>query len=345
MKEKINMEKNETISKQAFGFYKKNLNNIFSITAIYGTIILLLLLLAYFFPISLIFTIPLIAIPFTFALQSSLLIINNVPESNNRPVVTFFKSYASYYNNVIRGGYRSIIGLIKGISAYALIYVLVMIPIGCTAFFTINELQEIVRSNATYTYEQMELIINNNDILKYGIAFAQGAALLAGSYFFIHHVFAHSLIYSALFRSNVQAPMNNNKYVYRYAFSYFKSTFYKQYYKAIWWLIIIYVLGYCLGFGAYLFVKVDILSYSPQVVGLASAFILSLGFLPYVFYVIELILLNNMDEYDKAYTRATINIVNSLKTKVGLSKEEEQQINDALNRINNENNKDQNSDK
>lgn len=328
------MNDNKTINQQAFALYKKNIGAILPMCAIYGTIVLLCFLLAYFFPYTLIFSVPLIVVPFTFALQSSSILINNIKDSKDRPISTFFKSYFTYYKSTFKGGYRTLIGLIKAISTYAVIYSLILIPICIAAYFSIDELQEIVKNNASYSYEQMEAIINNNNLLKYGAIFASGAGLLAGAYFFIHHLFAHSLIYSAIFHSPAQIPMKENSFLFRSVFSYFRKTFYKDYYRSIWWLIIAYIVSYCLGFALILILKPDITSSSPHVVALAFAFLIILIFIPYVFYVVELIFLNHIDKYNDASTKATMRIFNDLKFKLNLTNEEKEGLEKVLNNIN-----------
>ncbi len=329
------MPENRSVHQQAFFVYKKNIGALLPMCAIYGTIVLLCFLLAYFFPYTLIISVPLIVVPFTFALQSSSIMINNIKDSKDRPISTFFKSYFTYYKSTFKGGYRTLIGLIKALSTYAVIYSLILIPICIAAYFSIDELQEIVKNNASYSYEQMEAIINNNNLLKYGAIFANGAGLLSGAYFFIHHIFAHSLIYSSLFHSPTQIPMRDNSYMFRSVFSYFRKTFYKEYYKSIWWLIIVYVIFYCIGFSLILLLKTDINSCSPQIVGLAVAFLANLVFIPYVFYVIESIFLNNIKGYDNACMKATMELLDVIKSKANFSKEEEEEFNKTVDLLKN----------
>ncbi len=327
-----------SITKQAFKIYHANLSSYLSISSIFGTIALLCFVLAYFFPISLILSVPIIFSPSIFALQASLMSLNSKEEGS--PIKIYFKYFGLYFTSLFRGGYRSLIGLIKALAALSIITTLVAIPISIVAYQTIPELKDIIVNNATLTPEQLDAIILNNNLLKYGSMFAVGGGLLAGSYFYIHHLFAHSLIYASMLHTNEPLVMRAYSYIFRIVFSYFRRTFYKEYYKAVWWLIIIYIIGYCLGFSGLLLLKKDFIYYSPQIIGLAGGFILILFFLPYVFNVVELILINHIDEYNRANMNATMTLVNQLKAKGGLSPNEEEEITKTLNKLNTDINKD-----
>ena len=325
---------NKKAYKDALNEYRNHLGSYLSLSMLYLTIVTLLLVLAYFFPFTLILSVPLILVPFTFALQASVSLVSCNQTENKSPFAIFFKSFAVYYSAPFFGGYRGIVGLLKALAAFAIGMSLILFPISIYVLTNNPVIKDIITSNSEVTTTYLYEILMNDNLFAYGLMYSLGVGTLFASLIYIHHFMAHSLVVVSTLHTVKPIPMNVHKSLYKYIFPGFRRTYYREYCSGIWWLLILYLIGFAIGFALIFFIKDRAFEYNAHIIALAGAFLFVTPFSPYVFLLLDKLLVNNIVDYNNANMEATLTIMAKVKVKGQLSKEEEDEIQKSFDELN-----------
>ena len=310
------------IGKETWKDYKKNYSLKFRLTTMYVFVLMLVLMLAILTPFTLIATVPLVVLPFTF----SYVALMGFPEAmKDGPIRSFFIFYPVYFQRIFFGGYRAWLGLLKSI-LISIVFSSIMTLIlyytylrGQPGFAEI--LQEI---EAAKSVAEMETAMNH--FMDFGPAtFTSQLASMVGAFFgiwtFIRHCLLNSEKFCFTLVNKVQYPMKATNRVYVVAAHLRRKQFYKEYLGAVWYLILIFLIAF--GGGASLSFFVFKLGPMPSLfVGLFISLILLFPFIPYYFDVIRNICLASFDDYQEASIRLSEKLIMNLSKNNLLTEEE-----------------------
>ena len=242
----------ESYLKESTQLTIKNFGYKSSLMAIYGFFVVLILVGAFFAPITLILSIPFLFMPLTLGLVASNSSINI---GLKNPIIAFFIFFARYYRDLLFGCFRSIFGFLKALVvylAYSTIISLIMtifLMNSCPAFI---DLLSQIESGAIKTFEelatQLQAIPEYNFGLYLNFVISFGFAVYA----FIHHILTNSVKYSFLFSSKRLYNYRDVNLIHRYAFKKYRKNFYFNYYSIAIFLVLLFVGGYV---GGLIFVK------------------------------------------------------------------------------------------
>lgn len=284
-----------------------NMKYSFSYASIFGAILMLSLILGYFFTLSFLVTIPLLIIPSAFALAITTISLNaNIPYS----IRSFFKSIKMYFSKEFMGVYRVIIGLLKALLVFAIIYVGIFSFVLTILVYQDQTLIHMLNTN-TPQVDIMNYIATNGIYIKTSYLFFS-AAITAATLMFIHHLVVNTLKISLNVHSTKPIEMAKINILFRFEFKYFKSTFYRHYLKHIWYIYLIFVLAAAGGFiFNYYFISKEL--EKCITFGYIVAFLIFTYLIPYIVNVVEFIYLTNYDEFMKASLKASNDILNKVK--------------------------------
>lgn len=311
--------KEKEIKLTPFTLYTHNLKYSFSYASIFGAILVLTLLLGYFVPFTFILTIPLIIVPSTFALAMVTISLNaNIPYSFK----SFFRSLKLYFSTSFMGVYRVIMGILKSLVVFAIVYILIF---GITIAIMINQDAELVHMITSGVPQvDIENYILTNPLYTRTAYLFLSAAIVAASLMFIHHLVVNTLKISLNVHTQKQIEMAKLNILFRYEFKYFRKTFYKYYITNVWFIYFIFVLGIVGGFVFNYFVISHDVSQCITL-GFLFGFILLTYLIPYVINVVEFIYLGNYDEFMKASLKASNEILGRVQN-TDLYKEHQKDI-------------------
>ncbi len=278
------------IVKTAFKIYKNKLPIYLAYSLMIGFIFILVLTLGYFFPLSLVLTIPLIIIPLIYGVELSITHIeNNQPYS----LSTLLFGYKTYFSLKAFGCYGVIIAFIKGLIAFIATYFItslittsIYINIDPTFSSIILEIQN------TQTFEDYLEIIKNLAENKSFISASNITtmiALLPAIYLFFHHVLVNSFKAVMSFYAKEGETMSIFRLLFKQTFKYIRKEYYKDYYASYWFIGVLIIIGYLTGALIGYFFIPNISPFQIPVLGLVGVLIVMLFFIPYIFIVMDLL--------------------------------------------------------
>lgn len=258
-----------------------------------------MLILGFFFPLTLFLTIPFVVIPSFFAVSA----INTVANNNNaHEGLGFFVMFRAYFSQIFKGGYKVIIGLLKYLLTYIVSAIILSLILSATvlskdpAYIELIHQFETVTDTAQLT-QLLNDFINNNVTLNNLMIIISIISVFLGSYFFLHHFAVNSLKYNYNFLSKFPIPVLDLNIVQKIFIKNNFKTFYKNYYKAFWFLGIVFASGYAGGSVLSYFFIPNIDMMQITVVGLFGGFIFLLFFIPYFLNASQLIFIEYRGSY------------------------------------------------
>ena len=308
----MNEEKQISIDKQIRQNYRKNFVSKSSLVAVLTLFIIACLALAYFVPITLLITIPLIIIPLLTGFIAENITANTKPSSIGRMMMGF----RLYYSRQFFGIYRILESIIKTIIVYlicsSVLSIILHFAIGMNDPTYASLVNEIIRDRNIEDLNRnlQELLGNPTFVLIENIT--EIASIGLGSYMMVHHVLTHSIkvFYNLLGRNVFLAPGVN--FIHRRAFSRFRRFFYKDYYSSFWYMILIYIVFY-VGGALLGLLLLNRTGNESAIIGLFAATIGSVFFLPIVFDTIQVI----FSIYSVYYIQAIMHNASTLKSIYG----------------------------
>lgn len=319
------------VSKQAFQSYKKHFGEKSSYALMYGFIVLLVLVAAFFLPISLFLTIPFVVVPFTYATQLSMANINNgFPYS----LGTLFYGYRIYFSKKGFGAYNTISSILKSILVYVIFYTLIgSISLGIIISKD-NSLSALFDSiSGIKTMDEYVKILNDISQNASFLLATNISSLIAfgmGYYMFIHASLVNSIKAEMSFYSIKEVDMGSIKMLHKQAFRIIRKSFYQDYYQSFFFIALIFVIGYASGVTLSNLFLTNLQFYQVQIVGLASSFVLIMLFIPYCFDVLEIIYKKHAQDYYQAGINSVLEAYDQLSSSNTLSPEEKETLDKLL---------------
>ena len=282
--------------KEAKTFYLQNFGYKSSLAALYGFFVILILVGAYFLPISLILTIPFLFMPLTLGFIAGNSSLN---AGLKNPIIAMFIFFGKYYKDAMFGCFRSLFGLIKAVVVYFAYSTIISLIVTIVLFNTSPEFVSIVDQIQNSSFESLEkLLVELEAIPEYmlGIYISFTISFGFAAYAFLHHIITNSIKYHFLFSTTHPFPYRETNLIHRYAFRKFRKEFYLNYYSLATFIALLFIGGYAGG---------SILSYfqfhldyiQASIVGLFGGFILNLFLLPFLLDVIEITFRHNKPFY------------------------------------------------
>ena len=303
-----------SVAKQAFKDYKQSFAFRSGAISFLGLVIILCLMLAFVFPLSLLLTIPFLILPMILGFIG----INLSLAKNNPKPTLIFRIASLYYTSLFYGCFRYMKGLLKAIIAY-LITSFVAITI---LYFTVAQYdaefmnlmtQTISLENSINLTKLIEDLQGNSTYVLIENITAISAFFLF-SYVLIHHILKESLKASYNIHTIQPMPSNLLNIVHKRAFKGIRKDFYLNYYASQWFVILLFVLGYWGGSLLAVFVF-NLIGFQAAIFGLFVAILLTLFLLPYTFGVINLLSRKYSVNYVQSFIRVTQDQMNDIKTK------------------------------
>lgn len=249
----------------------------------FAVLTILMLILAYFVPLTLILSLPFVIIPAFFAVAAINTFATN---KNTHEGIGFFVMFRSYFSQIFRGGYKVIRGLLKAFLVFLVSSIVFSVIFATTILakdpgyiaFT-EEIKNITEVEALSAAID-DFIINNETINEISILVNCLSTFFA-LYMFMHHFGVNSVKYNYNFVAKMPLPMQDLNVISKKVHKENRKGFYKDYYKAFWFLGVILTIGYfCGSLLAYFFIK-NANMIQIAFVGLFGSFILLLFFVPY----------------------------------------------------------------
>lgn len=328
------MNKNtDSITRKAFGLYKKRLGYSFPPTFNFAMIAIAIFALAIYQPITLILTIPFLGMPFFFALEMTLCDGHKPGDLSSQ---RFFAYFGSYYSPAFYGSFRVF-------RTFVLSYLFSLV----VAFFFGIIYYYSVGSSATSSlftdFASLERLLANSDVnganellntsisLNSFISFVGISEICSFGFFFAHEVGFYSM--NALLRLSLMgAPSRVSNSIYLGSIRSVRASYWKDYWGSLWFFLLLEAGGFALGYyvGTLFSTYLD---YSQQgIVGTLGSFLFILPFLPYFFIVTSLL----HDKYQSAFANYSINwaekTLEELKRSQKLSEADIKAVEDGLNK-------------
>lgn len=316
-------------SKEYLKVFTKNIGYKYSLTALYGFIVILIFIGAFFLPISLVISVPLVLLPLTFGYIAANASINT---GNPYPYQMMFIFYGRYFKDAFFGCFRSLFALLKGVIVYFGVSTIVSIITTMWLMNTSIEFVELVQKMSDLSIENLEqIIIEIEAIPGYVLAMFLNFTISFGlaAYIFNHHLLTNAVKYYLLFSSANPAGYREINYVHRYAFKKFRKIFYFNYYQVGLFVFILFFGGYVGGVLLSYFVF-NLGSTQASVVGLFGGFILNLFLLPLLFDDMAVTFNHNRLLYAEALVEIASKAFNELKDDKDFSEEEKKKAEEFI---------------
>ena len=291
---------------------------------------ILSLCLAYLLPYSLIVTIPCVIIPSWFAFNS----VNSLKGVRNSNNVTFFLAFKNYFSPIFFGGYRLLIGLLKGFVTYILSSFVGYLIFDWTILNKNAEYQELLTKFTNTTdlstlNDELSEFISKEEF-QVPIFLMSSIALLLAFVVFTHHVLKHSPKMRRNLFVKAVAPMrvfhsvdarvrkNNRKFIFS---SYFFIT---------WFIQLIVIIAGAGGILISFFLLKDLDPFHAVTISLFLMFILVAPLLNYINVTQTFIYLKLAEKYESTFVKLTLEFLDKYKEKIGIEEEQAKQIQEFL---------------
>lgn len=322
----MNEEKKENNTKyKLFGKYKQFFFEKTGLISFLTLAIVLCLTLAFFFPFTLILTVPFLVLP----LFLGFMIIDTFLITGQGKPHYIFRGFVAYYSPPFFGIFRVIIGLIKSIGVYlissTIMIMILFYSVGMKDPNFVSIIDRIMQNQNNVDLLQLsqELLANSSFLLIENVSVMVAMGLT--SLMFVHHILANSFkVYFNFVDSNIK-PARVVNLIHKGAIKYFRKDFYRDYYTSFWWIILLFIAGYVGGvFLGYLLLHFD--GMQSSIIGLFFAVILSIYFLPLINETFNLMYAVNAVYYFKSLVSIPNEVLDyygvkmSLKEKTDLKK-------------------------
>ncbi len=318
------------IAKEAWKEYGKDFGAKSSLTAMYIFIIAVSLLLNILFPPTIILTIPFVVLPFTFAYQAALF---GLQLSKFAIIKSFFAFYPFYFKVIFFGGFRALVGILKGILISLIVSSILTIILYYTFLRGQPGFAEILQEiEAATSIKQMETAMEHfykfsPANLMMQIVTLSGSVL--GTFVFIRHCLLNSEKFYLNLMTNNPLPIKALNRLYLVASHIRRKEFFKEYYGAVWYVGLFFLIVFAAASTASVFIfKFEI--NRAIFIGLFVSLFLLFPFIPYYFSVLKMISFASGDDYSKASIHLTEKALTNLTLTNKLTPEEREKIEEEL---------------
>lgn len=299
-----------------------------SLTALYGFFVISLLALGYFFPVSLILSIPLIFVPLTFGYIAANGYINT-GKGNYTYLFTYFKAY---FSQTFMGGFSGWKGFLKSLVVY-FIWVTIMTLI--MVFGVILKNTEVMDLFNSYTSSTgAEAVDAFNKLVSHPVVlmaefYIDSVALGFGFYTFLHHILSKTIVIDFVLYSQKGTIVRDLKRVHRFMFHKIRKDFYLNYYSRVWIIAVLYLIGYSGGLLLGFFV-LKCSGVQASVLGLFGSFILCMFILPYIFDMIEQLYIKHSKDYLMGFLEYSEHLIKTNLKDQSISDAQRQELLDVI---------------
>jgi hypothetical protein len=318
----------DSLSKTAWGIFRKEYKKVLPTAFNFLMVVLMVMALGIWYPVTLYFTVPFILIPFFFAFQMAATYLRRGDEITNRQ---FFAYFGAYFGMPFFGAYRVSRSFLLALAwsivaglAVAIIYYLIGMQVSPDFADAIKNLYSIWDNGSSSDFTAF--VTSNTSIIIFqnvvGIS-----ELFVGFYLFLHYIASNGC--NPYLRSViVGASPHVCNVIYAGGIHLVKDKFWKDYYGALWHGILLIALGFALGVWIGFALHFDVVA--AAVTGFSGAAILLSFYLPYYFLVIGLL----ADKYRNSFADYSIRMAQEtlrrLKETQQLSAEEAQHLQDSI---------------
>jgi hypothetical protein len=294
----------KSLSQSALKLYRKDIKKDLAVTFTLLLVEAMVLALGYLSSFSLFLSIPLILIPFLFAIQMAISSYKGGAPLSNR---VFFHFFGLYFNpsEPFFGVYRVWLAFLKSL----LLFFALFFAIGFTFYGVANanwpdfkaaadQFASLV--NTASAQEVVDYINASTPLLLFQKCVLLGSFIPA-VYFFLHS-WAVCTVNPYIRMSLVGAPARVANSIFSGGFRLIRKPFYHDYYASIFLGIILAVLG--LGSGTLLGIGLGLSAERISVLALAGLALFTAFYLPYFFNVIELL----ANRYEKDFAKYSISL-------------------------------------
>lgn len=295
-------------------------------TAFYLFFLLIAFLFAFVLPVSILLTLPLIVLPFTFSYLGCISLINY---NKDISILTFFVFYKRYFSPEFRGAFRGLLGFLKMI----LIEVLISIVVGLLFYYLYCAKQPgfaviLQQIQNAQTAEAMDVAMN--DLINFKpfadtIIYTSEISLGIGSFVFINHMMLQSELIIHIMNSKIVPPIKFLRPVYNRMCQIRRKEFLKIYIPSTSFIYLIFIISIG-GFFVLSNFLLHLDTYQALAIGLAISFILNFFFIP--FFVDFLICINaaSTEDYNQAIFDCSRKAINDARRKKILTEEQIKQL-------------------
>jgi hypothetical protein len=323
----------KSLSQTAFKLYQKDWKKDLTVSFTFLLVAAMVLALGYLAAWSLFLTIPLILIPFLFAIQMSISSYKGGAPLSNR---VFFHFFGLYFNpnEPFFGVYRVWLAFLKAFLTFWLLLFGIGLSFSGIGNATWPEFSEALKHFASLmdsgSAQEVVDYLNGSMPLLLFQKVVMLSSLLPASYFFVHSVSVCTLNpYVRMSLAGAPARVANS--IFAGGFRSVRHSLYKEYYKALYLGVILLVIG--LGAGVTLGSLLTLAPEQIYILALAGAALTLAFYLPYFFNVIELL----ATRYEKSFADYSIHLaeqtLSQMKQEHTVSPEEakkyEQELADA----------------
>ena len=298
-----------------------------------------ILILGFYFPITLLLTVPFVVIPSFFSVGA----INTVAKNENtHEALGFFIMFKTYFSQFFRGGYKVIISFLKSLLVFVIFSVVL------STIFTLTIIAKdpaFIELQAITDPEQLVEALNNfietNETFNLTTKITYMCASTGFFCMFIHNIGINSVKVNFNFLAKFPLPTSDLNLVNKMVMKKVRKNFRKDYFKTFWFLGLIIFAGFVGGsLLAYFFLK-EIYMQQIPVVGALLAFILALFFIPYFLNASQALFLNYQVLYIDTLIDLSKQSLEELKKTQKISEEKEKEVMKMIEseKIDKENNK------
>lgn len=295
----MNEEKQKSIDLEIYKKYGKHFIDKTSLASLLALAIIICLIGGFFLPISLYISIPLIALPLLIGFIFVNLSLDIIKESPSR----IFFGFKMFYDKPFFGVFRILIGTLVSLGVYfltsSIMLMILHFTIGANDASYMNLINQAMnaKNSQELQYLLSELQQNSTFISIENITSITAIGL--ASYFYVHHIIVNSFKIFLNFLHNRFIPGVGLNLIHRHAIRYFRLDFYRDYYSTFWYIALLFIAGYVGGsiFGLNI---LHLNGSKSAIVGLFTALILTIYFLPFVYDMLSIIFTVDSHYYYKA---------------------------------------------
>lgn len=323
----------DSLRASSFNKFKSNSTSYLAVGIMCGLFLILAAVLAFIDPALLIFTVPLIALPFMFASHVACYFLQLNQQVS---VSAFFRYFMGFFRSQFRGSFRGVISFLKSLAFYfaslivfgIVLYLVFKANYGDVFVSSYNNLIKTYVSSADATYEDIVILLEANDnLLLTFITYITVVGIPLAMLAFIYYISFSSL--SIYYRTNVlvaSAPLL--KMSVNNTFALHRKSMRKDWFSLNWPMLALSFVG-MLAFGAldiFLVRRIDLL---PGFVFVGGVSLLMFYF-PFYFANMETIYKKYEEYFKEGNQRAIEAILQRIQNSIELSEEEKKQLEESL---------------
>ena len=292
---------------------------------------LLSLILAYVLPFTLILTIPFVIAPSWFAFNS----VTSVKGIKNSERVTFFVMFKAYFSGLFFGGYRLIIGFLKGFATYVGTSSIAFYIFSITTLSKNDQYNAIVEKMSNP--EEIENLMNEINSFLMSPEVAKPVFLITaiggilGVLVFLQHVFKHSVKMRRNLFTISPMPMRQFNMVDRKVRKDNRKLLWASYLSSTWFIQILVLLASASGVVIGYFLLKDFDPINAVIISMFVGFVILIPFFNYISVAQNMLYLSLRHKYEDTFVNMTLEFLTKFKDKLGLDEEEAKKIESLLN--------------